>query len=135
MGMAQCNSKSCSIKGLCICLCLFWHQVLDDPNFPLEWPYQPENFQRYDESSDAIFYDSPRYVTHIDDGAIRALTDHYSQTFPAPGNKDVAILDICSSWISHYPKDYTAGRISGLGMNEDELKKNAVLTDYGENQG
>lgn len=25
---------------------------------------------------------------------------------------------------------YTAGKISGLGMNEAELKKNSVLTDY-----
>lgn len=29
---------------------------------------------RYDESSDAEFYEQPRFVTHIDDGAIRALT-------------------------------------------------------------
>jgi hypothetical protein len=42
----------------------------------------------------------------------------------------VALLDICSSWISHYPKGYTAGRITGLGMNEDELKKNVILSDY-----
>ena len=45
-------------------------------------------------------------------------------------SQDVALLDICSSWISHYPKGYTAGRITGLGMNEDELKKNAILSDY-----
>lgn len=31
---------------------------------------------------------------------------------------------------SHYPKGYTAGRISGLGMNEAELAKNSALTDY-----
>lgn len=138
---------------------------------------------------------------------------YYSEVFPASGGKDTAILDICSSWISHYPKvrlfaslgsgrftgrpiffsalrgtcttlrvvlasprppaapraatlsktqragspprfvpncrvfltprsaprasacvalpqGYTAGKISGLGMNEAELKKNSVLTDY-----
>jgi SAM-dependent methyltransferase len=38
--------------------------------------------------------------------------------------------DICSSWISHYPPKYEAGRISGLGMNEEELARNAVLTDF-----
>merc|ERR1712178_44752 len=37
---------------------------------------------------------------------------------------------VCSSWISHYPKDYKAGRISALGMNEDELKRNPILNDY-----
>ena len=50
--------------------------------------------------------------------------------FPASGQKDVALLDVCSSWISHYPEGYEAGRISGLGMNEDELQKNPILTDY-----
>ncbi len=25
----------------------------------------------------------------------------------------MAVLDLCSSWISHYPKGYTAGRIAG----------------------
>lgn len=82
------------------------------------------------ESSDAAFYDSPRFVTHIDDGAINALTKWYSEAFPPSGNKDVAILDVCSSWISHFPAGYTAGKISGLGMNEEELKRNKVLTDY-----
>merc|ERR1712032_450287 len=46
------------------------------------------------------------------------------------GQKDVAILDICSSWISHLPKGYTAGRIAGLGMNEEELRANDQLTEY-----
>lgn len=35
------------------------------------WPGWPCS---YDETSDAIFYEQPRFVTHIDDGAINALT-------------------------------------------------------------
>lgn len=38
---------------------------------------------------------------------------YYSEVFPASGNKDVAVLDICSSWVSHYPQGYTAGRVAG----------------------
>ena len=38
---------------------------------------------------------------------------YYGEVFPASGKKDAAILDLCSSWISHYPKGYTAGRIAG----------------------
>lgn len=38
---------------------------------------------------------------------------HYSEVFPASGRDDVALLDICSSWVSHYPEGYTAGRVSG----------------------
>lgn len=33
-----------------------------------------QELARYDESPDVIFYDSPRFVTHIDDPAIAALT-------------------------------------------------------------
>jgi hypothetical protein len=74
-------------------------QVLDEPNWPDTWPYRPEDFGRYDESSDTLFYDAPRFVTHIDDAAISALTKHYEETFPPSSSKDVAILDMCSSWI------------------------------------
>ena len=105
-------------------------KVLDDPKYPPEYPFGEKEMQRYDESSDFIFYSQPRFVRHIDDDAIRALTKYYASVFPPSGNDDVAILDVCSSWISHYPEGYAAGRISGLGMNEDELKKNPVLTDY-----
>jgi hypothetical protein len=70
---------------------------------------------RYDETSDLIFYSQPRLVTHIDDDAIGALTKYYAEVFPASGSKDTALLDVCSSWISHYPKNYKAGRISGMG--------------------
>lgn len=45
-------------------------QILDDLNWPEEWPFRDSDFQRYDESDDADFYSSPRFVTHIDDPAI-----------------------------------------------------------------
>jgi hypothetical protein len=37
---------------------------------------------------------------------------------------------VCSSWVSHYPDGFTAGRVAGLGMNESELKRNPQLTEY-----
>ncbi len=48
--------------------------MLEEPNWPASLPFRDEDFQRYDPSSDEIFYDQPRFVTHIDDGAIAALT-------------------------------------------------------------
>ena len=105
-------------------------KVLLDPKYPDEYPFGEKEMQRYDESSDFLFYAQPRFVRHIDDDAIAALTKYYAKVFPASGQKDVALLDVCSSWISHYPEGYEAGRISGLGMNEDELQKNPILTDY-----
>ena len=59
---------------------------------------------RYDESTDDLFYSAPRFVYHIDDKAVDALTKYYQTVFPASGNKDIAVLDICSSWVSHYPE-------------------------------
>ena len=38
---------------------------------------------------------------------------HYGEVFPPSGTEDAAILDLCSSWISHYPENYKAGRIAG----------------------
>ena len=37
-------------------------------------PPPPRPACSYDETSDALFYEQPRFVTHIDDGAIGALT-------------------------------------------------------------
>ncbi|XP_044957603.1 uncharacterized protein LOC123408596 [Hordeum vulgare subsp. vulgare] len=76
------------------------------------------------------FYLAPRFVTHIDDQAIRALTKYYSQSLPASNTHGVAILDMCSSWVSHYPAGYKQENIVGMGMNEDELKKNPVFKEY-----
>jgi ubiquinone/menaquinone biosynthesis C-methylase UbiE len=32
--------------------------------------------------------------------------------------------------VSHYPPGYKQEKIVGMGMNEDELKRNPVLTEY-----
>ena len=103
--------------------------VLKRPEWPEQWPYPDEAFGRFDETDDTDFYAEPRFVTHIDDMAIKALTEFYEESFP-PSGTGAKLLDICSSWISHYPAGYVAERISGTGMNEKELKRNSILTDY-----
>jgi SAM-dependent methyltransferase len=104
--------------------------ILLKPDWPPAFPFGVAELGRYDEEVDTAFYAQPRFVTHIDDAAIRALTAYYASVFPPSGSRDAALLDICSSWISHYPAGYTAGRISGLGMNASELQRNKTLTDY-----
>ena len=101
-------------------------KVLENPKFPDEWPYSPADFSRMDESNDAIFYDSPRLCYHIDDAAVSALTEYYSGALKEGDD----VLDICSSWVSHYPKDFKGGRVAGLGMNENELSQNPQLTEF-----
>lgn len=43
---------------------------------------------------------------------------------------DVSICDLCSSWITHYPSNLKAKRISAQGMNAEELKANSQLSDF-----
>jgi SAM-dependent methyltransferase len=83
-------------------------------------------FRRYDETPDEEFYETPRLVTHIDDGAIAAVTQLYRELFPAGGE----ILDLMSSWVSHLPEEVRYRRVAGLGMNEVELKRNPRLDEY-----
>lgn len=105
-------------------------EALKNAEWPAEFPFRAEDFQRYDESPDTSFYSSPRFVTHIDDAAIRALTKYYETALPPPNTPGTAVLDMCSSWISHYPRNYKQERIVGMGLNEEELKRNQVLSEY-----
>ncbi len=83
----------------------------------------PGAFRRYDETPDEEFYRAPRFVTHIDDNAIAAVTQLYREFFPPGGT----ILDLMSSWVSHLPPEVEYGRVVGLGMNEEELRRNPRL--------
>jgi SAM-dependent methyltransferase len=86
----------------------------------------PSLFARIDESPDELFYAVPRFVTHIDETAIAAVTQLYREYFPAGG----AILDLMSSWISHLPAEIAYRRVVGLGMNRDELAANPRLESF-----
>jgi SAM-dependent methyltransferase len=83
----------------------------------------PDAFRRLDEAPDAEFYAAPRFVTHIDDGAIGAVTALYRRFFPPGG----ALLDLMSSWVSHLPTDVRYRMVTGLGMNAEELGANPRL--------
>ena len=96
--------------------------------WPDDYPFPPEAFKRIDETDDGDFYSMPRLCYHIDEGAVRGLTNYYKENI-APGS---AVLDICSSWVSHYPADFpeTMSRISGTGMNALELEQNNQLSEF-----
>lgn len=86
----------------------------------------PWAFEKEDAGDDAAFYEQARLETHIDDGAIAALTDFYRRTLPAGG----AIADLMSSWISHLPGEIAYGEVIGHGMNAEELAANPRLTRW-----
>jgi len=89
------------------------------------------SFSRLDSSNDFIFYKDARFVEHVDDNAVSIMQDYITNQVLKP-NMDV--LDLCSSWTSHVTtqtKDtLQLKRFAGLGMNEQELKNNPILTDY-----
>lgn len=83
-------------------------------------------FRRADETPDERFYREPRFVTHIDAGAIAAVTQLYRDYLPAGS----AVLDLMSSWVSHLPPEVSYRRVVGLGLNEAELRRNERLTSF-----
>eukprot|EP00746_Dinoflagellata_sp_MGD_P145428 gnl/MRDRNA2_/MRDRNA2_78037_c0_seq3.p1 gnl/MRDRNA2_/MRDRNA2_78037_c0~~gnl/MRDRNA2_/MRDRNA2_78037_c0_seq3.p1 ORF type:complete len:273 (+),score=45.99 gnl/MRDRNA2_/MRDRNA2_78037_c0_seq3:86-904(+) len=105
-------------------------EVLKSAKWPATWPYKLSDFKRQDERSDTRFYDQPRFVTHIDDGFIGAIKDFYALQFTQAPWGEFSVLDICSSWISHYPEKLGAKRVAITGMNEAELQANKQATEY-----
>ena len=83
----------------------------------------PHAFSKADPSPDPVFYRQPRFVTHIDEGAIAAITQLYRETLPQGGT----LLDVMSSWVSHLPPEIAYAEIVGHGMNAEELAANPRL--------
>lgn len=102
--------------------------ALDAVKWDAEWPYDESDFRRLDRGDDSIFYAEPKLVKHIDDRAIAALTAFYAAVFPR--DRPFAALDLCSSWVSHYPALPKPVRLAASGMNEEELRRNAQATEH-----
>jgi SAM-dependent methyltransferase len=83
-------------------------------------------FTKIDAEDDELFYEPPRLVCHIDDGAITALTEFYRVALPASG----VLLDLMSSWVSHLPAEIGYAEVIGHGMNAAELAANPRLTRW-----
>ncbi|QKD84108.1 class I SAM-dependent methyltransferase [Thermoleptolyngbya sichuanensis A183] len=87
---------------------------------------EPAQRRKLDETDDALFYDYPRFVTHVDDRFIQQLTDLYRERL----KPDTRILDMMSSWVSHLPEEMTFAHVEGHGMNAEELARNPRLDHY-----
>ncbi|WP_103666480.1 class I SAM-dependent methyltransferase [Pseudanabaena sp. BC1403] len=85
-----------------------------------------EQRTKLDNSDDALFYDYPRFVTHVDDRFIQQLTELYRQRL----QPNTRILDLMSSWVSHLPEEMEFAHIEGHGLNAEELARNPRLDHY-----
>ena len=87
---------------------------------------QSNQRSKLDATSDTLFYEMPRFVTHVDEGFIQQLTDLYRERLQ-PNSR---IFDMMSSWVSHLPEDISFEQVEGHGMNAEELARNPRLDHY-----
>jgi hypothetical protein len=112
--------------------CRDWlDRLTDGPGLQARYQGRPTDFfadnpfQRDDEGSDSDFYAKPRLVSHVDTWAQASLAALYSRLLK-PG---LVVLDLMSSWQSHLPNGLSLASLVGLGLNEEELRRNPRLTD------
>jgi SAM-dependent methyltransferase len=84
-------------------------------------------FSRQDEGDDARFYETDRFVSHLDSAARKTIERLIGDLIV---EEHAAILDLMAGWESHIPKTIKAARVVGLGLNQNELKQNPALTEY-----
>ena len=89
-------------------------------------PFTPVDFTRQDESDDNLFYREPRLAVHIDDQAIEAVGDFFREVIPPSS----VVLDLMSSWRSHWPAGHPKARFVGLGLNAVEMQENPDLDEH-----
>jgi len=113
--------------------CYDWMEIISDgPGMQAPWEGRPTDFlsenpfQRQDVRSDLLYYQKPRLVQHIDDRAIKVVKDIHGQLL----HDGMRVLDLMSSWKSHLHEDLRLEKLSGLGLNAEELAKNVGLSDW-----
>lgn len=90
-------------------------------------PFDPAtDFSRLDGSLDSKFYSETRFVEHVDENAVKLMEEYIAKEL----KDDDKVLDIGSSWTSHIRDASRLSQVSGIGMNEAELKTNTALTDF-----
>lgn len=96
---------------------------------PSDWPFSAEDFSRMDESPDTSMYSEPRMVQHLDESSIARIKNVYRSAFSAV-ESGFAVLDLCSSWTSHFPEELMEGaRVAVHGLNAKELEANVQATE------
>jgi len=84
-------------------------------------------FIREDETDDAEFYRTDRFVSHLDSRALATIEKIIDDLVV---EENPSILDLMASWDSHLPKRLRSARVTGLGLNENELRQNEDLDRY-----
>lgn len=91
---------------------------------------------RDDELPDAVFYEQPRLVGHLDSQAGANVAALYGDLIPP----DSRVLDLMSSYQSHLPPRLEPAEVVGLGLNQAEMEANpqvdrALVHDLNQESG
>jgi len=84
-------------------------------------------FSRLDEADDILFYSRDRFVHHLDSTALSTIEDLIGKMIT---QERAVILDLMASWDSHIPQSVNPAEVVGLGLNENELSANKMLSRY-----
>ena len=88
--------------------------------------FHAEDMMRDDESPDREFYETPRFVDHLDSLALSTVEELYGRLIPG-GAK---ILDLMAGPESHLGRVKSPVTVVGLGLNIEELEANKALNEY-----
>lgn len=89
--------------------------------------YHPNSFSRLDEEDDAAFYETDRFVQHLDAVALETVRDVIGTLVVERAPK---VLDLMASFDSHLPPGIQPETVVGLGMNRAELEANEALDAF-----
>ena len=96
------------------------------PDFHMNPLSKKDAFSRLDENDDSLFYSKDRFVSHLDSFAQTTVEKIIAELIV---EEHPVILDLMAGWDSHIPKTLSPARVVGLGLNENELRKNKDLTE------
>lgn len=83
-------------------------------------------FTRLDESDDRTFYAKDRFVDHLDSTALDTVKKVIATLIV---EENPVILDLMAGWDSHLSENIHPEKVVGLGLNDNELAHNPVLTE------
>lgn len=129
MSVQEQSNKSAERGGSC----MDWMDlVLSGPGMQTRYNFLPtdffseSSFYRNEPGPDSNFYVKDRFVHHVDGQARQNIAAIY-HSFIQPGDN---VLDLMAGWESHIPDALGPISLHGIGLNENELINNPVLTTH-----
>ena len=102
-------------------------RALDGMSWPEEFPYTKKDLTPDWAGKDGMFYALPKLGHHAGAECRDSITRFYECALPPAGGD---VLDLCSSFTSHFPEGWRGRRCVALGLNALELTVNPSKTEW-----